>query len=198
MNKKLQLILASASPRRSEILTSLGIDFRVLVSDADENSDATDAGARVEDISRAKCLAVVDSLGGIGNVGKEKMVLAADTLVVCDGEFMGKPKDEEDAARMLKMLSGREHFVVTGFAVCFDGRIEVGHEKTIVRFAEMTYADIQTYIDGGEPFGKAGAYAIQGRGARYIEGIEGDYFNVVGLPAHRIFDFVRNTFGVEL
>jgi septum formation protein len=198
MNKDFQLILASASPRRSEILTSLGIDFRVLVSDADENSDATEAGARVEDISRAKCLAVVQSLGGIAGVGKEKMVLAADTLVVCDGEFMGKPKDEADAARMLNMLSGKEHFVVTGFAVCYGGRIEVGHEKTLVRFAKMTHEDIQTYIARGEPFGKAGAYAIQGHGARYIEGIEGDYFNVVGLPAHRIFDFVRKTFGVEL
>ncbi|MBQ9161746.1 MAG: septum formation protein Maf [Clostridia bacterium] len=198
MNKKIDLILASASPRRSEILTSLGVDFRVLVSDADESSDATDAGAHVESIARAKCLAVADSLGGVENIDGDKMILAADTLVVADSEFLGKPSDAEDAARMLRQLSGREHFVVTGFAVCYDGRVSVSHEKTVVRFAEMTDSDIDSYVDSGEPFGKAGAYAIQGRGARYIEGITGDYFNVVGLPAHKIFDFVRREFGVEL
>lgn len=198
MNRNLDLILASASPRRSEILTSLGVNFRVLVSDAEENSTATDAGAHVEDISRSKCLGVVESLGGIENLAENTMILAADTLVVLDGEFMGKPKDADDAAKMLKKLSGREHFVVTGFAVCYGGRVEVSHEKTLVKFAKMTDADVQRYVESGEPFGKAGAYAIQGKGARYIEGITGDYFNVVGLPAHKIFEFVRDTFGVEL
>ena len=198
MNKNIDLILASASPRRSEILTSLGIDFRVLVSDADENSNATDAGKHVEDIARAKCEAVANSLGGVDALKDSTMVLAADTLVVLDGEFMGKPADASDAAKMLAGLSDREHFVVTGIAVCFDGRIETAHEKTFVRFAKMTDADIKNYVDSGEPFGKAGAYAIQGRGARYIAGIDGDYFNVVGLPAHKVFELVREKFGVEL
>lgn len=198
MNKKIDLILASASPRRSEILTSLGIDFRVLVSDADENSNSTDAGGHVEDIARAKCEAVAKSLGGVEALSDNTMILAADTLVVLDGEFMGKPRDAADAGKMLACLSDREHFVVTGFAVCYGGRIETAHEKTFVKFAKMTDEDIRNYVGSGEPFGKAGAYAIQGRGARYIEGIRGDYFNVVGLPAHKVFAFVRESFGVEL
>lgn len=175
------LILASASPRRREILTILGIPHRVLVSDADETlpSRITPAAA-VETLAARKADAVAP-LCAPGDT-----ILAADTVVAIDGDILGKPRDEADAAAMLRRLSGRAHTVYTGVALRRGGRQMIAHEVTQVHFAPLTDDEIVAYIATGEPMDKAGAYAIQGRAARFIEGIEGDYFNVVGLPARRV------------
>ena len=177
-----QIILASASPRRREILTTLGIPFRVVVSDADETLAAGIAPAEAVETLAARKAAAVAAL-----CGADETILAADTVVAIDGEILGKPADEADAASMLRRLSGRAHTVYTGVALRRGGELRVAHEATRVRFAALTEADIASYIATGEPMDKAGAYAIQGRAARFIEGIEGDYFNVVGLPGRLVW-----------
>lgn len=176
-----ELILASASPRRREILTTLGIPHRVLVSDADETLPAGIAPAdAVERLAARKAAAVAPLCA------PDDIILAADTVVAVDGDILGKPRDEADAAAMLRRLSGRAHVVYTGVALRRGGRELIAHEATAVHFAPLTDDDIAAYLATGEPMDKAGAYAIQGRAARFIEGIEGDYFNVVGLPARRV------------
>ena len=195
---KIDIILASASPRRREILTSLGVNFRIVTSDADESCNESDPGIRVERIAAAKCQAVIDLLNQNVEMLDNSLIIAADTLVLANGCFLGKPQDREDASRMLSMLSGKTHSVISGIAVFFHGRTVTSHEMTHVTFAPMSSMDIESYITTGEPFGKAGAYAIQGHASRYIRGIEGDYFNVVGLPVHRLFDTVRGEFGIDL
>lgn len=184
----MNLFLASASPRRREILTCLGVPFTLLSAEADESCDLPDEGARVETIASRKCAAAVEVLRERYPEGlpADTVVLAADTLVSVDGCFLGKPTDEADAHRMLRLLSGRTHHVSSGLAVWYQGEVVTAHEITEVMFAPMNEEQIATYLATGESFGKAGAYAIQGHAARYIEGIRGDYFNVVGLPVHRL------------
>lgn len=196
----MQLILASASPRRREILASLDVPFTVRTADTDESCDITDEGARVEAIAAKKCAAVVALLTEEHPEGvpEDTVVLASDTLVSLDGEFLGKPIDEADAHRMITRLQGRTHHVSSGLAVWYRGRTVTAHETTEVTFAPMSEADVARYVAGGESFGKAGAYAIQGRAARYITGIRGDYFNVVGLPVHRLTCLMREAFGLTL
>ncbi len=196
----MQLILASASPRRREILATLGVPFTVRTADTDETCDLTDEGARVEAISAQKCAAVVALLAEEHPAGvpADTLVLASDTLVSLDGNFLGKPADEADARRMVAELQGRSHRVASGLAVWYQGRTVTAHEITEVVFAPMKEADIDRYLATGESFGKAGAYAIQGHAARYIAGINGDYFNVVGLPVHRLCRLVEDSFGIVL
>ena len=194
----MKLILASASPRRREILSSLGVDFCVRTADADETCDLTDPGARVEAISLKKCLAVRDALEAEGALDEDTVILASDTLVTADGLFLGKPRDAEDAAHMIRFLQGRTHTVASGLAIWYRGRTVTSHELTGVTFAPMSPAEIQAYVATGESFGKAGGYAIQGFAARYIKGIEGDYFNVVGLPVRRLYETLRLAFGIIL
>ena len=196
----MRYILASASPRRKEILGNLGLDFTVLVADADETCDITDPGERVEFISLKKCLAARDRLvaEGMNPADTETVIIASDTLVTLDGEFLGKPRDEADAVRMMDMLEGRTHTVASGIAVWNKGRTVTAHELTGVTFAPMNPAEIQAYIATGESFGKAGGYAIQGHAARYITGIQGDYFNVVGLPVRRLYETLKLVFGIRL
>jgi septum formation protein len=194
----MKLILASASPRRREILSTLGVDFTVRVADADETCDLTDPGGRVEAISVRKCLAVRELLEAEGSLSEDTVILASDTLVTLDGIFLGKPRDEEDVRRMMRLLGGRTHTVASGLAIWKDGRIVTAHELTGVTFAPMDEAEIERYLATGESFGKAGGYAIQGYAARYITGIEGDYFNVVGLPVRRLYETMREAFGVSL
>ncbi len=201
----MKLILASASPRRREILTTLGVDFTVYTADADETCDLTDPGARVEAIAARKCAAAVAALQGGEDAMKtdatltdDTLVLAADTLVTLDGVFLGKPRDESDAREMVVRLQGRTHTVASGLCLWYGGRTVSAHELTGVTFAPMDAAAIDTYIRTGESFGKAGGYAIQGYAARYISRIEGDYFNVVGLPVHRLFCTARDAFGIQL
>ncbi len=194
----MKLILASASPRRREILTTLGVDFTVRTADADETCDLTDLGARVEAISVKKCHAVRDLLAAEGSLDADTVILASDTLVTLDGVFLGKPRDEDDARHMIGMLRGRTHTVASGLAIYKDGRTITAHELTGVTFAPMSDQEIEAYLATGESFGKAGGYAIQGFAARFISGIEGDYFNVVGLPVRRLYETMREGFGMVL
>ena len=190
-----RVILASASPRRRDILTALGVPFEVCVSEADEACVERDAGRRVEMIAQRKCEAVRDCRPA----DERELILASDTLVVVDDDvFLGKPADKNEAARMLGMLSGRVHRVVSGIAVWYKGRMVTSHDTTYVLFCPMTDDDIREYIATGEPFGKAGGYAIQGEAAKYVAEIKGEYNNVVGLPVRCLYETVLREFGIRL
>jgi septum formation protein len=133
-----------------------------------------------------------------GEADEDTVILASDTLVTADGLFLGKPRDAEDARDMIRFLQGRTHTVASGLAIRYRGRTVTSHELTGVTFAPMTETEIETYVATGESFGKAGGYAIQGFASRYIKGIEGDYFNVVGLPVRRLYETLRMVFGITL
>ncbi len=175
----MKLILASQSPRRKELLGLLGIPFTILVPSADETMEVgADPAQQVALVSRRKAMAI--------SCSQEDVVIAADTIVVCDGEILGKPRDPEDAFRMLSMLSGRTHQVMTGLTVRQGSRVESCTEITDVTFRALSPREIQRYIDSGEPMDKAGAYGIQGGAALFATGICGDYYNVMGLPVCRL------------
>jgi septum formation protein len=181
-----KLILASASPRRAEILRSVGWPFEALPAHIDESCEEGEkADCYVERIALAKAEAVASRCPG-------SLVLGADTVVVIDDQILGKPCDEGDANRMLRVLNGRRHQVLTGVALVNDatGQSRVAHEATDVRFAEMSDTEINWYVATGEPMDKAGAYAIQGHGALFIKEIRGDYFNVVGLPVRLLYRLI--------
>lgn len=193
-----KIILASASPRRSEILKNIGLQFDVVVSDADEKSISPDCGAElyVQELALLKAAAVAKKT----ELKKDQIVISADTVVVLDGKILGKPTDRQDAANMLQMLSGREHSVITGICVLRlkDAFSVCDSVVTRVKFKDLSSELIDLYIDTNEPMDKAGAYGIQGRGALLCEKIDGDYFNVVGLPVSKLCDILRNDFGIEL
>lgn len=181
-----KLVLASASPRRQALLRQIGAeDFQVRVSDVDETYSPLLSPAQiVETLSRRKAEAVP--------CGPEEIVIAADTMVFLDSQRLGKPKDPEDALRMLKTLRGRTHTVRTGITVRKGGRSLTEHEATEVLFrSDLTDGDLQTYVDTGEPLDKAGAYGIQARGALLVERIDGDIFNVIGLPLLRLYRMLQ-------
>ena len=171
-----KIILASGSPRRRELLKDLGIEFEIYKPDVDESRLENE---RPEDLclrlSRLKAKSGAERF-------PDSIIIAADTIVVIDNKILGKPKDREDAFNMLKILQGREHEVITGVSVAQNEKIISHAEHTLVKFIELSDSEIREYISCGESDDKAGAYAIQGRGAALIEGINGDYFNVVGLP----------------
>ncbi len=194
----MKLILASASPRRKEILETLGVSFDIRTADADETCDIADPGIRVETIATRKCRATLAALRSEGGLDDDTLILAADTLVTLDGIFLGKPRDASDAAHMIERLQGKTHTVASGLCLWYKGRSVTAHELTDVRFAPMTATQIETYIATGESSGKAGGYAIQGYAARFIESIQGDYFNVVGLPVHCLYRTLHTAFGIEL
>ena len=172
------LILASASPRRRELLAQAGFTFEVRPADVDESvRPGEDPTAYVTRLAREKAQAMFNAAGDPAAV-----VLGADTTVTLDGHILGKPEDAADAARMLRLLSGRVHQVVTGVAVVTTQGVEAAAEVTAVSFAAMSEADITAYVATGEPMDKAGAYGIQGMAAKWIPRVEGCYFNVVGLP----------------
>ena len=177
-----ELILASQSPRRQELLRRIGLqDFTVLVSEADESYDpAWTPEDLVSRLSARKAAAVAALAGPV------PIIIAADTMVFLDDERLGKPRDEADAFRMLSELSGREHTVRTGVTVRQGDTVRTEVEATAVRFRPLTAEEIWCYIRTGEPMDKAGAYGIQERGALLVEGIRGDYFNVMGLPVLRL------------
>jgi septum formation protein len=186
MSTGTKLILASASPRRAEILRTVGWPFEALAVDVDESRHAgEEAAAYVERVARAK--ADVAALRAPGQT-----ILGADTVVLIENEILGKPLDDEDARRMLRLLRDRWHQVLTGVAIIKGetGSSQVAHEVTEVRFAEMSEDEISWYVATGEPKDKAGAYAIQGQGARFIKGIRGDYSNVVGLPVRLLYELI--------
>lgn len=193
-----KIILASRSPRRREILSSLGVPFEVISADADESSEITDPALLVCELALRKGRATLDLLRSAGSVDEHTLVIASDTVVAVDGEILGKPADEADAARMLRSLSGRAHTVVSGVALLTRDRETAASESTAVRFSTVSDAEIAAYVASGEPMDKAGAYAIQGHAALWIEGIDGDYFSVVGLPVHRLNELSRAFLGRSL
>ncbi len=185
MIKMPKLILASASPRRSEILQSVGWKFETDIPDIDESEAAGESPETyVQRLAQTKAETIASRHAG-------EIVLGADTTVVIDNQIIGKPIDVEDAKRMLKMLSGKWHEVLTGIAIVNDGETRVGVQNTRVKFAEMSNAEISFLIEKGDPLDKAGAYAVQAQAALFIEGIEGDYWNVVGLPINLVYRLVR-------
>lgn len=186
---KTEVILASASPRRRELLGQIGINFRIQVSEVEEQIGAVGPDEAVRELSAQKAEAVMAQL-----VQKERsLVIGADTVVSCDGVILGKPVDAEDAKRMLRLLSGRSHEVYTGVTLLHGKNREryTFAERTVVHFAPMTEREIADYVATGDPMDKAGAYGIQGICACYITGIEGDYNNVVGLPVGRLYQELK-------
>lgn len=187
------IILASRSPRRRELLGQMGLtDFLVRPAVGGEHAapDLT-AAELVEELSRQKGLEVAAS------AAPGDLIVAADTVVAVEGRVLGKPRDRREAAEMLAALSGRTHTVYTGVTLCRDGESITQHEATLVRFRPLTAKEIADYVATGEPMDKAGAYGIQGYGAVLVEGIQGDYSNVVGLPVCRLSRMLAR-FGVDV
>ena len=191
----MNFILASKSPRRREILENLGVRFEVVTAETDESSSLTDPCALVEELSMRKGLAVHDLLVGQGRDLSDTVIISSDTVVAVDGEILGKPRDRADAERMLRMLSGREHEVISGISLIGNGKTGVSHDVTRVSFAPLTDENLAFYLQSAEPYDKAGAYAIQGLASMWIEGIHGCYFNVVGLPVHKMCKLYEEKFG---
>jgi septum formation protein len=187
-----RLVLASGSPRRTEILERAGWPHEVIVAGIDETLRPQEPPATyVQRLARSKAEAVAQRL-------EEGLVLGADTTVVIEGQILGQPEDNADAKRMLRLLNGKWHEVLTGVAlVRVGGESRVDYETTRVRFAEMSESEIDWYISTGEPFGKAGAYAIQGKAALFIEEIQGDYFNIMGLPIRLVYELAADFHGSE-
>lgn len=190
MDSNVDIVLASGSPRRKELLAASGVPFRVIVSDAEETvaEDAAPAEVAMRN-AQTKALAVAQGLS------PSSTVIGADTIVVLDGRIFGKPEDEDDAERMLSELSGRTHQVITGVCIVNSEGAASFAEVTEVTFKKLNTKDIDAYVATGEPLDKAGAYGIQGGAGRFVDRIEGDYDNVVGLPtAHllRALDLERS------
>lgn len=188
-------ILASKSPRRKEILENLGIAFETVTADTDESSNERDPRRLVEILSQRKGLAVRDLLLTQGRDLSDTVIISSDTVVAIDGQILGKPHDTDDARRMLRMLSGRTHEVISGVALIGKEKHGVSHEVTEVTFDVWDDETIESYISRAQPFDKAGAYAIQGLACAWIKGIRGCYFNVVGLPVHRLNTLYQEIFG---
>jgi septum formation protein len=189
-----KLVLASKSPRRAEILRAVGWPFDVMAAGVDETrKDSENAVAYVRRLAHTKAEAIARRL----NAG---LVLGADTVVVVEGEILGQPRDSHDARRMLGLLAGKWHEVLTGVALLRIGeenRTAVDHASTRVRFGEMSQTEIDWYVETREPMDKAGAYAVQGKGALFIEEIQGDYFNIVGLPVRLVYELARKIEGAD-
>lgn len=182
------LILASGSPRRRELMQLITDNFTIVTSEVDEGTLFADTPARLaQSLAAAKAQAVAAQRPG-------DTVLGFDTVVDCGGVVFGKPADETDALRMLRALSGRAHKVHTGVCVCRDGRSAATVETTVVHFSPIGEQDLLDYVRTPEPYDKAGAYAIQGHAALWCAGIEGCYYNIMGLPVHRTAQLLR-TFG---
>ena len=177
----MRVVLASKSPRRSEILNMLGLNFEVITADTDETSDIKDPKKLVEELANRKGSAVAKKLNY-----NDTLIISADTVVALDDEILGKPIDKNDAYNMLKKLSGRSHKVVSGVSLYFNGKTITAHEVTEVCFSTLSDEMIENYIATNEPMDKAGAYAVQGLASVWIDKINGCYFNVVGFPT-RLF-----------
>ena len=180
----MQLILASASPRRKELLGLFHIPFTIRVADIDETMDnGKSPFDEVARVSRLKALAVERQ--------ENDIVIAADTIVVCEGRVLGKPRDEAEAVQMLSLLSGRDHQVMTGCTVLKGDRAETFTEVTDLHFRSLSRKEIENYVASGEPMDKAGSYGIQGGAALFCERMAGDYYNVMGLPVCRLSQVLK-------
>ena len=212
--QNVRLVLASASPRRRELLSQIGLEFTVMPSTKEENAKTTEACALVQELSRQKAVDIWEQLSGgqgqnpdadqeqisektqepnlNGKRQPELLVIGADTVVCCEGKILGKPHSREAAAEMLTALQGRSHEVYTGVTLYSQSETVTFFECTQVEFYPMTEVEISEYIDSKEPMDKAGAYGIQGLGARFVKGIRGDYNNVVGLPVGRLYQELKS------
>lgn len=212
--QNVRLVLASASPRRRELLSQIGLEFTVMPSTKEENAKTTEAGALVQELSRQKAVDIWEQLSGDqgqnpdadqeqiseetqepnlnGKRQPELLVIGADTVVCCEGKILGKPHSREAAAEMLTALQGRSHEVYTGVTLYSQSETVTFFECTQVEFYPMTEVEISEYIDSKEPMDKAGAYGIQGLGARFVKGIRGDYNNAVGLPVGRLYQELKS------
>ena len=179
----MKIILASGSPRRKEILEGLGASFTVVSADADESCSLTDPAKYTMELARRKGQAVWEKLSADMS---DAVVISADTVVATDSEILGKPADGDDAHRMLSALSGKEHSVITGIGITVGGITRVDYCETRVRVSRIPEEEIRKYVASGDPMDKAGAYGIQGEFSKWVEGISGCYFNVVGLPTHTL------------
>lgn len=183
----IKIILASASPRRKELLTQIGVKFEIMISDKETDIDSTDPIKACEKQAMQKALDIEEKAAL--KYKEDYIIIAADTIVALEDTILGKPKDKEDARLMLERISGKKHKVYT--AVCvFNSRLKTHKsfvEETAVEVAELSKEDIDFYVSKDEAYDKAGAYAIQGLFSRYIVGIEGDYYNVMGLPVGRVY-----------
>ena len=214
MQKEQNVRLVLASPRRRELLSQIGLEFTVMPSTKEENAKTTEAGALVQELSRQKAVDIWEQLSGgqgqnpdadqeqiseetqepnlNGKRQPELLVIGADTVVCCEGKILGKPHSREAAAEMLTALQGRSHEVYTGVTLYSQSETVTFFECTQVEFYPMTEVEISEYIDSKEPMDKAGAYGIQGLGARFVKGIRGDYNNVVGLPVGRLYQELKS------
>ncbi len=194
----INVILASKSPRRKEIFSSLAIPVTVITADTDESyEEGLSPGEIVQLLARKKCRAVLDLLRAEETLTDGTMIVAADTVVACGGEIMGKPKDEADAARMLRLQSDGKNQVYTGIAVWYQGRLATADDHTDVWFGHLSDQDIAAYIATGEPMDKAGAYGIQEKAAFFAQRIDGDFSTVVGFPVYRFGRLVKEEFGIS-
>ena len=179
------MILASSSPRRKEICELLGLDFTVIPAENEIEIDKTiapDEAVKLVALSKAQ---------DVFSKNPKNTVIGSDTAVYCDNEFLGKPENKDDAKRMLKMLSGKKHYVLTGVAVINEEKTVAFCEKATVYFQKLTDEEIEWYVNTLEPYDKAGAYAIQGLSARFIEKIDGDFYTVMGLPCHKLYEVLK-------
>lgn len=181
----MSIILASKSPRRQELFRLLGLDFTVQTADIDERMDLTLPPER--EVARVGA----EKASAISRNNQDAVIVSADTIVVIDGQILGKPKDEADAARMLRLLSGRTHEVLTGLCVRQGSRTEQVVSRTLVTFRPLTDAEIAAYIRTGEPMDKAGSYGVQGFGSLFVSHIDGDFFTVMGLPVCELCRLLR-------
>lgn len=196
----MNIILASASPRRREILTALGMDISVLVPNVDESSTLTDPAALVRELAERKGRAARDMLTPSAS---GTLIIASDTLVWCAGELLGKPHDRDDARRMLRLMSGREHTVYSGISLTLLGadgseRTASDTAATAVRFGRMTDGELEQYLERAKYTDKAGAYAIQEGASMFIDGINGDFFTVMGLPVRCMYRLAQRELGLDL
>lgn len=187
----MKLILASQSPRRRELLTLLGLDFTVITSDVEERPPE---GAAVSDYVKALALQKAQAVAASH---PEDCVIGADTVVYLDGDILGKPHTPQRAKQYLLRMQGRRHTVYTGLAVLAGGRVDLRCEATDVTFSPMTEVEIDWYVSTGEPLDKAGAYGVQGPGGVFVARIEGNYFNVIGLPLPLLYRMLKDAGALE-
>lgn len=193
-----KIVLASGSPRRREILQNLGLDFEVLVSDADESKidkKTVSPPLYVQELALLKAVSAAEKLKN-----KNVLIISADTIVCLDGQILGKPKDDGEAEAMLSLLSGKCHSVFSGICVMDAKTLKsvCAKEETKVTFKELTPEKIKDYVKTGEPRDKAGAYAVQGLGALFTQNVEGDFFNVIGLPVRKLFEILEKEFEFDI
>lgn len=188
-----KIVLASTSPRRKMLLKQIGLNFEVVASDFKEKIDIKMSPHKLaQELSLGKAKAVAIKLSN-------SIIIAADTFVTFKGKILGKPKEEQDAKRILKLLSGKMHLIITGFTIIdtTTGQTATNSVETKVYFKKLTNKEINSYVETGEPLDKAGAYGIQEKGSLFVKKIEGDYFNVVGLPIYALVEALKK-FGVKI